>query len=99
MTKLNDCGLIQNEKIKNAHSPTLDTVVMVEETIKELGAATITEIYKKLPRTVVYPTLRLIIAYFYTKGFIMTDKDNKIVWVYNPEIIRKYLSRPDLRVR
>jgi len=53
---------------KNSHSPTLDTVIMVEETIKRIGACSITELYRALPRTVIYPTLKLIIEYFYTKG-------------------------------
>lgn len=91
--------VIDMDKIKNAHSPTLDTVIMVEETLKELGACSITELYKKLPRTVVYPTLKLIISYFYAKGFIMSDKEGKIVWVYSPELVRKYSKRPDLLVK
>lgn len=91
--------LISMERARNAHSPTLDTVMMVEGTIKELGTCTITELYKNLPRTVVYPTLKLIISYFYAKGFIMSDKEGKIVWVYNPELVRKYAARPDLRVK
>jgi hypothetical protein len=85
------------KKGPNAHSPTLDTVIMVEETIKRIGACSITELYKALPRTVIYPTLRLIIEYFYAKGFIMSDRERKIVWVYNPKLIRKYRSRPDLK--
>jgi hypothetical protein len=85
------------KKSRNAHSPTLDTVMMVEETIKKLGACTITELYKALPRTVIYPTLTLIIEYFYLKGFIMSDKEGKIVWAYNPDLIRKYKARPDLK--
>ena len=92
-------GIVGMEKIKNAHSPTLDTVLMVEETMKELGACTITELYRKLPRTVVYPTLKLIIAYFYAKGFVMSDKEGKIVWVYNPNLVKKYSVRPDLMVK
>jgi hypothetical protein len=71
---------------------------MVEETIKKLGACSITELYKALPRTVIYPTLKLIIEYFYAKGFIMSDKEHKIVWVYDPKLVRKYRARPDLKV-
>ncbi len=91
-------GFIGEVKCKNVHSPTLDTVIMVEETIKKLGTCTITQLYKALPRTVIYPTLKLIISYFYAKGFIMSDKEGKIVWVYNPELIKRYKSRPDLKV-
>lgn len=91
--------LVGLEKEKNAHSPTLDTVIMVEQTIKRLGACTMTELYKALPTAVIYPTLKLIIAYFYAKGFIASDKEHKIVWIYNPRLVRKYRSRPDLKVR
>lgn len=83
---------------RNAHSPTFDTVLMVERTLKKLGACRITELYRALPRTVIYPTLKVIIDYFYTKGFIMSDKEGKIVWVYNPRLVRKYKFRPDLKV-
>jgi len=84
---------------RNAHSPTLDTVIMVEETIKRLGACRITELYRALPRTVIYPTLKLIIGYFHAKGFIASDKEGKIVWIYNPELVRSYEAKPHLRVR
>lgn len=98
MVNLTEQGLMEVKRRTNAHSPTLDTVIMVEETIKELGACSITELYRALPRTVIYPTLKLIIGYFYAKGFIMSDREHKIVWVYNPKLVRKYRSRPDLRV-
>lgn len=97
MSNLAGQSLMKLKKGPNAHSPTLDTVIMVEETIKRIGACSITELYKALPRTVIYPTLRLIIEYFYAKGFIMSDRERKIVWVYNPKLIRKYRSRPDLK--
>lgn len=98
MSNFTGCDLMKLRKSRNAHSPTIGTVIMVEETIKKLGACTITELYKALPRTVIYPTLKLTIGYFYAKGFIMSDKDHKIVWVYNPELVRKYGSRSDLKV-
>jgi len=98
MVKLTEHGLMAMKRRTNAHSPTLDTVIMVEEAIKGLGACRITELYRALPRTVIYPTLKLIIAYFYAKGFIASDKEHKIVWVYNPELVRKYRARPELKV-
>ncbi len=98
MSKLDRCSSMELKKRRNAHSPTLDTVLMVEGTLKQLGACTITELYKALPRTVIYPTLKLIIEYFYAKGFVMSDREGKIVWVYNPLLVREYKSRPDLKV-
>lgn len=98
MKSYNAHRVIEMRKCRNAHSPTLDTVLMVEKTLKQLGACTITELYKALPRTVIYPTLKLIIEYFHARGFVMSDKERKIVWVYNPRLVRKYRLRPDLRV-
>jgi len=72
---------------------------MVEQTLEKPGACTITQLYRVLPRTVIYPTLKLIIEYFYAKGFIMSDREGKIVWVYNPELVRKYRARSHLEVR
>lgn len=97
MSNFTGCDLMKLRKSRNAHSPTIDTVTMVEETIKKLGACTITELYKALPRTVIYPTLKLIIEYFYAKGFIASDREGKIVWIYNPKLVRKYRARPDLK--
>jgi len=86
-------GILEVNTCKNMHSPTLNTVIMVEETIKELGACTITELYKALPKTVIYPTLKLIINYFYARGFIISDKEGKIVWVYDPKGVKEYLKK------
>jgi len=97
MVNLTEHGLMEAKRGTNAHSPTLDTVIMVAQTIRKLGASSITELYRALPRTVIYPTLKLIIQYFYVKGFIISDKEHKIVWVYNPRFVRKYRSRPDLK--
>ena len=99
MSNLTAHSITKLRKCTHVHSPTLDTVIMVEDTIKRLGTCTVTELYKSLPRTVIYPTLKLIIEYFYTKGFIASDKEHKIVWIYNPRLVRKYRSRPDLKVR
>ena len=99
MSNLNARRIMKLEKGRNAYSPTLDTVIMVEQTIKRLVACTVTELYKALPRTVIYPTLKLIIGYFYARGFIASDKEHKIVWIYNPRLVRKCMSRPDLKVR
>jgi|GEM_PF-3123279 len=71
------------ERGRNAHMPRLDTVLMVEETMKGLGSCTMTELYRALPRAVVYPTLRLIVSYFQSRGFISV-RDNRMEWAYGP---------------
>jgi len=71
------------------HSPTLETVVMVEGTIKNLDYyPTKTELKKELPRKVMHQTLCIILAYLAESGKIIIDK-GKIVWVFEPDLKKK----------
>jgi hypothetical protein len=73
------------------HYPRLDTVIMVEETIKKLDYyPTRMELWKALPRKVMYQTFSMIIDYLISLGKIIIDsRDNRIVWVWNPELIKR----------
>lgn len=79
------------------HYPQLDTVLMVEEFIKEHGGE-----YKKrslwehLPKKMMYQTFQVIFDYLYDSHKIAVDKEGKICWIWNPKLVKKYLSRPDL---
>lgn len=66
------------------HWPTLNTVIMVEDTIKKMNDSVISiaELKRKLPRQVNHNTLMLILQYL--------EKSNKIAatlkgitWIYN----------------
>jgi len=75
------------------HYPRLDTVIMVEETIKNLDYyPTRMELWKVLPRKVMYQTFAMIIDYLVSLGKIIIDKDNRIVWVWNPELVKRITS-------
>ena len=73
------------------HYPRLDTVIMVEEAIKNLGYyPPRMELWKALPKKVMYQTFSMIIDYLISLGKIIIDKkDNRIVWVWNPELIKR----------
>ena len=72
------------------HYPRLDTVIMVEETIRNLDYyPTRMELWKALPKKVMYQTFSIIIDYLVSLGKIVIDKDNRIVWVWNPELIKR----------
>ena len=72
------------------HYPRLDTVIMVEETIKKLDYyPTRMELWKALPKKVMYQTFSMIMDYLVSLGKIIIDKDNRIVWVWNPELIKR----------
>ena len=72
------------------HYPRLDTVIMVEETIRKLKYyPTKTELWKALPKKVMYQTFSMILDYLINLNKIIIGKDGRIVWVWNPELIKK----------
>lgn len=82
---------------KVSHYPRLDTVIMVAETIKKIGPCTKTELSRKLKKKVMWPTLTLILDYFDKMGFTIKDSRGQIVWIYDPEMVKKYSKREDLK--
>lgn len=76
------------------HSPTLESVIMVEKVIQkhsqEYGKY---QLWKKLPRKMMYQTFQIIIDYLQESGKIMIDKDGCVFWIYNPEAIQKLISQ------
>lgn len=77
---------------KNIHYPQRDTILMVEEKIQEMDYPIKTELWRALPKKVMYQTFSLIIDYLEDSGKILTDKDGRIVWIWNPDLVRKVLS-------
>lgn len=77
------------------HSPTLESVLMVEKTIRkysqEYGKY---QLWKKLPKKMMYQTYLTILDYLIHSGKIMIDKKDGIVfWTYNPERIKDLKAR------
>src|SRR3989338_2034692 len=74
------------------HSPTLESVLMVERTIEkysqECGKY---QLWKKLPKKMMYQTFQVILDYLEDSGKIMIDNDGCIIWTYNPKKIKKQL--------
>ena len=67
---------------KIIHYPKLDAVLMVEEAIQNMDYPTKTELWKALPKKMMYQTFCLIIDYLEQSGKIMIDKDDRIVWTF-----------------
>ena len=76
------------------HSPTLESVIMVEKTIQkysqECGKY---QLWKRLPKKMMYQTFQTILDYLENSGKILIDKDGCVIWTYNPEMIRKLVSQ------
>ena len=74
--------------------PRLDSVLMVEQTIKEnSGEYTIYRLWKKLPKKMMYQTYKLIMNYLEGINKIITEEDGKIIYIWNPELYDKIKDR------
>ena len=71
-------------KQKPAHWPTLNTVIMVEETLKNMDESiiSIAELKRKLPRQVNHITLMVILEYLERSNKIAATLKG-ITWIYN----------------
>jgi len=75
------------------HSPTLESVLMVEKTIEKYsGEFGPYQLWKKLPKKMMYQTFKVIIDYLEEFNKIGIDKNNKIVWIWDPEGVKKLLK-------
>lgn len=87
------------QKTQILHYPRLDTVIMVEEAIQKMKKyPTKTELWKRLPKKIMYQTFCMIIEYLEETGKIVV-KDGEIIWVWDPEGIKRFLSKPHLIAR
>ena len=73
---------IQVQKLE--HSPTLNTVIMVEETMKNMedSIITVAELKRKLPRKVNHNTLKIILEYLEQSNKIAVTIRG-ITWIFN----------------
>ena len=75
------------------HSPTLESVLMVEKAIQkysqECGKY---QLWKKLPKKMMYQTFQLILDYLEDSGKIMIDNEGCIIWTYNPQRIKRMIE-------
>lgn len=79
------------------HYPRLDTVLMVEEFIKKHGGELKKRaLWEHLPRKMMYQTFCVIFDYLLESNKIGVDREGKIAWIWNPKLVKKYLSKPGL---
>ena len=81
-----------------ARSPTLDTVLMVEKAIeRHSGEFSRTEIWKKLPKKVMWQTYLVVLDYLEGINKIAFDRKGTIAYIWNPALARKLRARPEIR--
>ncbi len=88
----------KEKEIRIAHQPRLDTIIMVEEGIKEnSGELGKFQIWRKLPKSVMYQTFLRILDYLEYSNKIAYDKDGKVGWIFSPNVYKKFSNRKGLK--
>ncbi len=65
------------------HYPRLDTVLMIEDAIKNArDYPGRTKLWQKLPKKVMYQTYKVVIDYLIQSRKVIVTKDDKLVWVF-----------------
>ena len=81
-----------------ARSPTLQTVLMVEKFIEEnSGEYKKTDLFKNLPKKVMWQTFQVIMEYLESVYKIVYDKEGYVVYIWNPKFFEKIKNRPAIK--
>ena len=74
--------------------PTLETVLMIEEAIEKYsGEFNRTQLWKKLPRKVMWQTYLIVLDYLQSVNRIAIDSEGKIGFIWNPKFANKFANR------
>jgi hypothetical protein len=91
---INKRTYIQLYMSKLFHSPTLESVKMVERTIKKYSQEyTKYQLWKKLPKKMMYQTYCVIFDYLLDNKIMVDKKDRIVFWVWNPLRIKDLRKR------
>ena len=81
-------------KTKILHYPRLDTVLMVEDAIKNAEDYPLrTGLWNSLPKQVQYQTFKLILDYLEKSNKIVFTKDNRIMWIASNPKLEKAIKK------
>ena len=77
-----------------ARSPTLDTVIMVEKFIEDhSGEFNRTELWKNLPKKVMWQTYLVILDYLQSINKIAIANNGIIAYIWSPELAKRFSRR------
>jgi hypothetical protein len=87
--------LIQKNQI--LRYPRLDTVLMVEKVIQEHdGEYSRKQLWKALPKKMMYQTFQVVIAYLYQSNKISIDSEGKVGWIFYTERVSNRTKKTHL---
>jgi len=82
-----------------ARSPTLETVLMVERFIEKYsGEFNRTELWKKLPKKVMWQTYLVILDYLQSINKIAIDRNGTVGYIWSPEAAKIALKRKPIKL-
>lgn len=79
-------------------SPTLDTVIMIEKNIEKHSGENRTQIWKTLPKKVMWQTYLVVLDYLYSINKIAIDKKQNVAYIWNPQLAKKLRARPEINI-
>ncbi len=80
------------------HSPTLSTVLMVENVLQEAGEIIrISELKRRLPRQVMHSTLMQVLDYLQQSGKILITTKG-VLWIYRPPAELERMKQKGLEI-
>lgn len=98
-TDIQDNMETDTEKNIFARSPTLETVMMVERFIDEnSGEFNRTELWKKLPRKVMWQTYLIILDYLQSINKIAIASNGVVVYIWSPEVAKRFMKRKPIKL-
>ena len=88
---------LKMEKRPSVRYPRLDTILMIEEFIKENdGEYKKKKLWENLPKKMMYQTFSIAIDYLLISGKISVDSEGKIGWIFYPKEAKERLKKAHL---
>jgi hypothetical protein len=87
-------ALLQFKPRNLDRSPRLDTILMVEKILfKYRSEKSVTEIWRSLPKKVMWTTFVTILDYLEYSGKIHVEKDKTVSWLWDPSSVSRIRVR------
>lgn len=91
--------LKQQSKNSFLRSPTLGTVLMIERTIEKYsGEFNKTQLWKKLPKKVMWQTYLVVLDYLENINKIAFDRNGTLGYIWNPKLAKLLLKRKEIKL-
>ena len=91
--------MLKLKKKSFVRSPTLDTVMMIEEIIENYsGEFNRTELWKKRPKKVMWQTYIVVLDYLQSINKIAIGDNGVVAYIWCPEVALKFSKRKRIKL-